>query len=197
MKKIFFAALAFLTLGITFVWACFNSDPSSILNNNSIPITGGNGACLIQIHIPGWTMLDEILDAIDADAVFAASFPFTLNLTFSGFVNDDGSHDTEIKRLILFYYSLNGEWTVLQDIKNPSFSVVSDSAMALWGRHCIPNSLGYSTGKPILIVPYFATDKNESFDLAAFLADKKSLASAKNAGAPRIALVVQDNQIAY
>lgn len=197
MKRIFFAALAFVTLAFTSLWACFNDDPGSNLNNNSVTITDGDGG-ILNIVIPGWGEIHDWEDTdFNADVTIGASFPYTLNLSFSGFVNDDGSSDTAIKRLVLFYYSKNGEWTVLQDIKNPSFNAVTDVAAALFGRHCIPSALGYTQNEVIPVVPYFATASNESFDLQSFLTRKKLLSAAESVQAPRIALVVQNNRIAH
>ncbi|MBE6367911.1 MAG: hypothetical protein E7052_08415 [Lentisphaerae bacterium] len=197
MKKIFYSIFTFFVLSLGSVFACFNSDPSSNLINNSIPIVGNNGSILV-IKFSGWSLIDDIMDMLEeADVFLGVSFPYTLNIAFSGFINDDGTPDVEVNRLILFYYSKNGEWTILRDVKNPSFTVVNDSAMALWGHHSIPSSLGYKKGNMILIVPYFATKQNESFDLSAFLANKKSILAAKNVNAPRIGLIVQDNRVAH
>lgn len=197
MKKIFFAALAFVTLAFTSLWACFNDDPSSNLNNDPVTITGGGGE-IIYIVVPGWGKIHKLENTdFNADVTIKASFPYTLNVSFSGFINDDGSSDTVIKRLILFYYSKNGEWTVLQDIKNPSFNAVNDVAAALFGRHCIPSALGYTQNEVIPVVLYFATASNESFDLQSFLTRKKLLSAAESVQAPRIALVVQNNRIAH
>ena len=200
MKKIFFLILAFLTLAMTSAWACFNSDPSSILNNTPVVIAGTDGS-MIEIEMPGWDFEFEIkFPTLQIAASAMISFPYTLNMAFSGFINDDGSEDRNIKRLILFYYSTNNEWTVLRDIKNPSFSVVNDSRKAIFGRHCIPGTLGFSgQNNAILLVLYFETDNHESFDLANFLANKKLLEAPTIVDVPVIALGVgpQVNRVAH
>ena len=196
MKKILFTVLAFITLTFASLLACFNNDPSSNLNNDSRRITDNDGG-IIGVVVPGWGKIPGWESEFDADVTIGASFPYTLNVSFSGFVGDDGSSDTAVKRLILFYYSTSGEWTVLKDIKNPSFTVVSDASAALFGRHCIPSAMGYAKGKVIPIVLYFASENNESFNLQTFLANKKQLSAAATVKAPRIALVVQNNRIAH
>ena len=188
--------LAFFALALSLALACFNSDPGSILKNDPIVIPGGGGS-FITIVSPGWGQWDGPAVSFSADVTMSAAFPYTLNFAFSGFVNEDGTADTDIKRIILFYYAPHGEWTILRDIKNPSFTVVTDTSKALFGRHCIPSALGYSKGSAIPVVPYFASENNESFDLEAFLAAKHSLGAASAVNALTIALVVSDNRIAH
>ena len=194
MIKILFPLFTFIFLTLANTWACFNSDPSSNLDNKAV-VVGGTGGSIYYVDMPGWSYLQK-LPVFKADVAMNASFPFTLKLAFSGFINDDGTPDNDIKRMILFYFSFDG-WTVLRDIKNPSFDVTGDVPKAIFGHHCIPNSLGYPDGSTIMIAVYLATDNNASFDLAEFLNNKTSLSAANECGALTIGLVVKNNKIAY
>ncbi len=214
MKFKLISLLAVILLGAAAVFACFDSDPNSLLGNDSTTVTGGGGSAVDISYTKdswdsqgwlaqflGWKDFVEKLTVIKPEAVIRASFPFTLNLSFSGFINDDGTQDTgKITRLALYYYSKSGEWMVLQDIQNPQYSIVSDaeSTRALFGRHTVASPLGYAEGEYIPVVFYFKTMTHESFNLTDFLTYRKYLGAPNFAeGANVLALMVKDNRNPY
>lgn len=193
MRKVFLSILCFFTFCFGLLFACFNDDPSSHLGNFRTFIEGAG-----TVTAPGYSIWEgESVSGFRPDLTLLASFPFTLNIAFPGFVNNDGTPDTQIVRAILFYYSQKDGWIALKDIRNPVFQIVSDLPLPVFGRHCIPSNLGYARMKPIPVVIYFETKNNASFDLAQFLARRKSLDAANELKAPIIALIANNNRIAH
>ena len=199
MKKLILSLLCFFSLSLGVLFGCFNDDPSSFLRNETTHIPNAG-----DISTPEWSIVEEERyeflqpEGFKVDLLITASFPFTINIAFSGFINQDGTPDTDVVRMILFYYAGQGVgWTVLRDIRDPKFSVVSDTPLPLFGYHCIPSSMGYRRGKVIPIVIYFETKNNRSFDLERFLAHSKDISAANNTVAPAIGLLVNDNRIAH
>lgn len=192
MKKI----LCVLTLLAALIcMACFNSDPNSMLKNTGHTIVTGGGGSVVIIGPPGKKPESDLA----ISAAIDASFPFTVNTSFTGFVNDDGTADTDVVQLIIFYYDKTGGWQVLKEINNPRYTVVSDAARALFGRHTVTGPLGYLPGEFIPVVFYFRSSSGtEAFDLSLFLKKKKNLYAPNLVeGAAVLALNVVDNRVAY
>ena len=216
MKRIFSIALTALLFAGAVVFACFDSDPDSLLGNNTSTITGGNGSTvdITYNRLPGFDPDDwiSVIPPVDEQnklthivpaAVIQTAFPFTLNIAFSGFIDERGQQVTdEIGRLTLYYYSVSGEWMVLKDIENPAYEIVSEAgkSRALFGRHTIPSPMGYSAGQYIPVVFVFQTKSGRyiSFDLNAFLSRRKYLGAPNYAaGANVLAVLVRDNTKPY
>lgn len=217
MKRILTFALAALFCAAVAVYACFDSDPDSLLDNDTTTITGGNGSTvgIATPILPGWNP-DEWLDKweeyqneqekltkIKPSAATQTAFPFTLNLAFSGFIDEVGQQVTEeISRLTLYYYSKSGEWMVLKDIENPAYEIVSEAgkSRALFGRHTIPSPMGYTAGEYIPVVFYFRTKSGRysSFNLGQFMNYRRYLGAPNFAeGANVFAVIVRDNTKPY
>ncbi len=201
MKK-FLTLLLTLCATITLL-ACFNSDPNSRLHNERQTITGGNGM-LLGVLSPAWAerlawLSGQLGGELEPAAVINASFPLTLNVAFEGFVSDDGSCDTDIVQLAIYYYDKTAGWTCLKNIVNPKYSVVCNDARPLWGRHTFTGSLGYKVGEYIPVVLYFRSRSGaESFNLESFLSKREFRgAPAFAEGASVLALLIKDNAIAY
>lgn len=175
------------------VFACFNSDPSSMLQNTAQTVSIGGGG-QVDIFALKWS---EPYD--DAAVVIDAAFPLTLNISFTGFVADDGTADTDIVQLVIFYFDKTAGWQVLKKINDPRYTVVSDSARALFGRHTITGPLGYEKGEYIPVVFYFKSSSGaEAFDLEAFLANRSRRdAPSSVEGAVVLGLKVSGNRIAH
>ena len=217
MKRLFTIALTALLFAGAVVFACFDSDPDSLLGNDTSTITGGNGSTVDITHgrLPGFDVggwLDqweeyqneqEKLTKIKPAAAVLTAFPFTLNLAFSGFIDEVGQQVTEeIGRLTLYYYSKSGEWMVLKDIEKPAYEIVSEAgkSRALFGRHTIPTPMGYSAGEYIPVVFYFQTKSGRysSFPLGQFLNRRRYLGAPNFAeGANVLAVIVRDNTKPY
>ncbi len=215
MKKILSVILAILCCCVS-VFACFDKDPDSALGNDVTTVTGGNGSIIDIPHsrLPDFDSddwLDQFIPPAEAEkftkivpaGVIQTAFPFTLNLAFSGFIDESGEQVTsKITRLTLYYYSKSGSWMVLEDIRNPQYEIVSEAekSRALFGRHTIPSPMGYSAGEYIPVVMYFETSGGQyrSFDLNAFLAYRKYLGAPNFApGANVLAILVIDNSKPY
>ena len=201
MKK-FLTLLLTLCVTVTLL-ACFNSDPNSLLQNEAQTIvTGGGGVINIFNSIWGdsrfWLELQKGKE-LEPAAVINASFPLTLNVAFSGFVKEDGSADTDIDLLTIYYFDKTAGWIALKSIANPRYTVVCDDARPLWGRHIFTGPLGYKTGEYIPVVVYFRSRSGtESFELEKFLS-KWYMRGAPNyvEGASVLALRISGNAIAY
>lgn len=174
--------------------ACFDNDPGSNTGNPSVTISGGHGET-VDITFPGIVLPDDIIikppitwppwmlpdDDPRKDYQYAlrlkAAFPLTLNVSFSGFLDDEGEQVTEpITRMCLLYFSTAGKWTILKDIKNPQYTVIgdADNKRALFGRHTIASPLGYKTGESLPVLLYFRTVNYENFSLTSVLASDYS-----------------------
>lgn len=179
MKTFLVCTFALLIAGFH-LFACFLEDPMSNTANPSVTITGGNGSSAdvtvpggnhsgTVIVNPGWQVdPDDPRDDYSYALTVDAAFPLTLNVSFSGFLDEAGEQvDEPITRMCLLYFSTAGRWTILTDIKNPPFTVVGDAEnkRALFGRHTIPSSLGYSVGEGMPILLYFRTENYENFSL--------------------------------
>ena len=216
MKKLFTFALAALFAAALAVYACFDTDPDSLLGNDTVTIFGSHGSSLDIgfVVIPGFNPDDWVgqippvseqnkLIHVKPVSAIETAFPFTLNIAFSGFLDEQGRQvDEEIGRLTLYYYSKSGEWMVLRDIVNPEYEIVSDAekTRALFGRHTIPSPMGYAAGEYIPIVFYFETVSGSysSFDLDEMMSRRKYLGAPNFAtGANVIAVVVRDNTKPY
>ena len=174
--------------------ACFDNDPGSNTGNPSVTISGEHGET-VDITFPGIVLPDDIIikppitwppwmlpdDDPRKDYQYAlrlkAAFPLTLNVSFSGFLDDEGEQVTEpITRMCLLYFSTAGKWTILKDIKNPQYTVIgdADNKRALFGRHTIASPLGYNTGESLPVLLYFRTASYENFSLTSVLASDYS-----------------------
>lgn len=170
--------------------ACFDSDPGSNTSNPTATIGGEHGDT-VDIGIPGTPLPPDVVvrppitwppwmlpdDDPRKDYQYAlrlkAAFPLTLNVSFSGFLDDEGEQVTEpITRMCLLYFSTAGKWTILKDVKNPQYTVIGDAdkKRALFGRHTIASPLGYNTGESLPILLYFRTASYENFSLTSVLA---------------------------
>ena len=172
------AGLAALFVMSGTCWACFGSDPTSGTGNPATTITGGGGSTT-DVIIPGQIREDPFYgwDIPDNGNEYAltisAAFPLTLNVSFSGFVDDSGNEVTEpITRMCVIYFSTSGEWIILKDIKNPAYTVIgtAENKRALFGKHTIPSALGYASGEAMPVLLYFKSANYENFDLAEVLA---------------------------
>ena len=179
MMSIIFAAAFFAAATCL---ACFDEDPGSNTGNPSTTISGASGSTTdttiggsswgsIPIEHPSWPA-DPNENNEYALAV-ECSFPMTLNVSFSGFLDDGGEQVTEpITRMCLLYFSTAGKWIILKDIRNPQFTVVTDAdgQRALFGKHTLTSSLGYTAGQTLPILLYFRTENYENFSLDDVLA---------------------------
>ncbi len=212
MKKFLTFALALLFAAALAVYACFDSDPDSLLGNSTTTITGGNGSSIDvgYVELPGFNSgewLEKFPDVNEQNklrhvkpvSAIETAFPFTLNLAFSGFLDEQGRQvDEAIGRMTLFYYSKSGGWMILRDIVSPQYEVVSDAekTRALFGRQTIPSPLGYADGDYIPVVFYFETASGNyaSFDLDEMMSRREFLGAVNFApGANVLAIVVRDN----
>ena len=164
------AGLAALFVMSGTCWACFGSDPTSGTGNPATTITGGGGSTT-DVVIPGQIREDPFYgwDIPDNGNEYAltisAAFPLTLNVSFSGFVDDSGNEVTEpITRMCVLYFSTSGKWIILKDIKNPAYK------RALFGKHTIPSALGYASGEAMPVLLYFKSANYENFSLDEVLA---------------------------
>ena len=174
-----FAGLAALFVMSGTCWACFATDPTSGTGNPATTITGGGGSTT-DVVIPGhiWDQnTDARWDIPDNGNEYAltirAAFPITLNVSFSGFVNDSGDEVTEpITRMCVLYFSTSGKWIILKDIKNPAYTVIgtAENKRALFGKHTIPSALGYASGEAMPVLLYFKSANYENFSLDEVLA---------------------------
>lgn len=180
MMSIIFAAVFFAAATCL---ACFDEDPGSNTGNPATTIPGEHGSSTdttiggnswgstIITH-PSWPEDDPNENNEYALAV-ECSFPVTLNVSFSGFLDDGGEQVTEpITRMCLLYFSTAGKWIILKDIRNPQFTVVTDAdgQRALFGKHTLTSSLGYTAGQTLPILLYFRTENYENFSLDDVLA---------------------------
>lgn len=210
MKK-FFLGLVVLFMAALGVLACFDSDPDSLLENDTTIIYGGGGSTIdVYTRVPvGFiegdflktfllpSAMEEKLQTIVPAGAMKTAFPLTLRVSFSGFVDAQGEQVTEpVTRMCLLYYATSGQWTVLKEVVSPEYEVVStaDQPRALFGRYSIPSPLGYADGEFIPVLLYFETENYASFDLDELLA-LKNYPGAPNfvAGANVLAVVVMDN----
>ena len=203
MKKIIAFFALFLTA--TTLLACFNSNPGKLLGNTSQTMVSENGGQVTVTSQPWgssgteWEWLDSQKGLeIEPTAVIDTSLPLTINLEFSGFVNDDGSADTDIVQLAIYYFDKTAGWTALKVINNPSYPVITDTPKALFGRHTVTGPLGYNKDEYIPVVFYFKSRSGkESFPLVAFLELRHYRAAAPFLGISVLALRIRDNHIAY
>lgn len=172
------AGLAALFVMSGTCWACFGSDPTSGTGNPATTITGGGGSAT-DVVIPGQIREDPFYgwDIPDNGNEYAltisAAFPLTLNVSFSGFVDDSGNEVTEpITRMCVLYFSTSGKWIILKDIKNPAYTVIgtAENKRALFGKHTIPSALGYAGGEAMPVLLYFKSANYENFSLDEVLA---------------------------
>ena len=189
--------------------ACFDSNPDSVLEFENTTLVGGGGSMIEIPHQPSpgfdaesWLSQfqppaeSEKLTKIEPAAAIRAATPYTLNLTFSGFIDAQGGTSGEtITRMTLFYYAKGGGWTILADIQNPGFVAIDEKARPLFGRNTIPNRLGYSAGEYIPVVIYFENSAGQSsFDLDTFLSYRQYLGAPNYVtGAQVVAIVVTGN----
>ena len=173
-----FAGLAALYVMSGTCLACFGSDPTSGTGNPATTITGGGGSTT-DVVIPGQIREDPFYgwDIPDNGNEYAltisAAFPLTLNVSFSGFVDDSGNEVTEpITRMCVLYFSTSGKWIILKDIKNPAYTVIgtAENKRALFGKHTIPSALGYAGGEAMPVLLYFKSANYENFSLDEVLA---------------------------
>lgn len=215
MRRILTIGLIALLFVGAVVFACFDSDPDSLLGNDMSIVTGKHGSYLEIPHFTwpdrekwleqwkAWKTEQEKMTTIKPADALQTAFPFTLNISFSGFLDDRGQQVTEeIVRLTLFYYSKSGEWMILKDIKDPAYEIVSEGgkSRALFGRHTIPTPMGYNEGEYIPVVFYFQTKSGNynSFSLNDFLDKRKNLGAPNYAeGANVLAIIVCDNSKPY
>ena len=105
--KYMLACVAALFVAIGSVFACFVEDPTSSTSNPSASIVGGDGSSS-DITIPGGNHSGEIIvnpgwqvDPDDPRDDFSyaltvdAAFPLTLNVSFSGFLDEAGEQVDE------------------------------------------------------------------------------------------------------
>ena len=172
------AGLAALFVMSGACWACFSSDPTSGTGNPATTIPGGGGSTT-DVIIPGQIREDPFYgwDIPDNGNEYAltisAAFPLTLNVSFSGFVDDSGNEVTEpISRMCVLYFSTSGKWIILKDIKNPAYTVIgtAENKRALFGKHTIPSALGYASGEAMPVLLYFKSENYENFSLDDVLA---------------------------
>ena len=172
------AGLAALFVMSGACWACFSSDPTSGTGNPATTIPGGGGSTK-DVIIPGQIREDPFYgwDIPDNGNEYAltisAAFPLTLNVSFSGFVDDSGNEVTEpISRMCVLYFSTSGKWIILKDIKNPAYTVIgtAENKRALFGKHTIPSALGYASGEAMPVLLYFKSANYENFSLDEVLA---------------------------
>lgn len=172
------AGLAALFVMSGTCWACFGSDPTSGTGNPATTITGGGGS-ITDVIIPGQIREDPFYgwDIPDNGNEYAltisAAFPLTLNVSFSGFVDNSGNEVTEpITRMCVLYFSTGGKWIILKDIKNPAYTVIgtAENKRALFGKHTIPSALGYASGEAMPVLLYFKSANYENFSLDEVLA---------------------------
>lgn len=172
------AGLAALFVMSGTCWACFGSDPTSGTGNPATTITGGGGSTT-DVVIPGQIREDPFYgwDIPDNGNEYAltisAAFPLTLNVSFSGFVDDSGNEVTEpITRMCVLLFSTSGKWIILKDIKTPAYTVIgtAENKRALFGKHTIPSALGYASGEAMPVLLYFKSANYENFSLDEVLA---------------------------
>lgn len=160
MKR-FYAILTGLLLfaAALAVFACFDDDPNSKLKNFNASITGGDGSST-DVELPG----QEQANPDGYAAVVAVSYPVTLNISFSGFLDGGYPDPHPITRMCLLVYS-GGRWIILHDVKNPQYEVVTeaDELRALFGRYTIPHPMGTIS---LFVLFYFENSNGKkSFDL--------------------------------
>ena len=195
----------FFAAGVSF--ACFVSDPSSNTNNPTTTIIGENGSSTGttigggststggNVWYPGWG--DDPEDSYEYALSVETSFPVTLNINFSKFLDENGEEVSEpVTRMCILYFSPEGKWIIYKEIKNPEFTVISDDVedeRALFGKHTITSSLGYKNGETLPILLYYRTENYENFNLSEILSSK----SPKPLNNTVIALVVKDNSTPF
>ena len=182
LLKMILATLVAVIVATATCFACFDSDPGSNTDNptNTIPgdngsdvdvtIGGGSAWSEIEVDHPGW---GDIQDEFEYAMKVECSFPVTLNLSFSGFLNSSGQPvKAPVTRMCLLYFSTAGKWIILKDIQNPKFAVVTDAEgqRALFGKHTLTSPLGYTAGQTLPIMLYFRSANYENFSLDEVLA---------------------------
>lgn len=207
IKRLVFSLLMGISLGAT---ACFDVNPGQIIMPHRITIVGTSGSIVEVQHqqSPGFSASDwlsqftppaedERLTKIVPTAVIRTATPFTLNISFSGFLSSQGEQaDEEVTRATIFYYAKGGGWTILRDIKNPGFVVIDDEKpRPLFGKNTIPNQLGYTAGEYIPVVVYFENSAGQSsFNLNTFLSYRRYLGAPNfTSGVQVLAIVVSGN----
>lgn len=191
MMSILFAAVFFAAATC---FACFNEDPESNTGNSPVTIQGEDGA-QTDVSVDGGTFerlhpwppapspdppapLPWPYPDLEFASTLECSFPMTLSIGFSGFLTASGEQVTEpVTRMCLLYFSTAGEWTVLKDIRNPQFTVVTDAddRKALFGKHTLKSSLGYGVGQILPVMLYFSTENYENFPLEFVLQSKEAV----------------------
>lgn len=197
MKKMLLTVFMFCCF---MAFACFDSDPDSYVGQETVTITGENGS-IVSIQTGANMVLHPISwkDQQPAAVTIPTGFPYTLNVNFSGFINQKGEKYNTVTYMAVYYYDQKNGWTLLKEIANPKFTVVDESGKlrALFGRHTLPSSLGYSKGQHIPVVIYFKGGDYSSFSLDVFLRLRRKISAASIAGAQVLAYQVEDNIIPY
>lgn len=214
-KKIAFIVCGFL-LSASICFACFDDDPDSGLWDVPVVIEGEDGSTTDIDYVGNVTVFEDPSSDPDPDplpfpfpfpfpdveetgnsyaTIIQASFPITLQLSFSGFLSSSGTQVSEpITRMCILYFSRDKRWIIYKEIRNPQFEVISSNAeelRALFGKHTIPHSLGYSEGEALPILIYFESENHSSFNLNMVLGSKNPKPIDKQV----IAIVVKNNKI--
>ena len=153
--KYMLACVAALFIAISSVYACFVADPTSSTSNPSASIVGGNGSSSdvtipgenhpgTVVENPGWQVdPDDPRDDYSYALTVDAAFPLTLNVSFSGFLDEAGEQvDEPITRMCLLYFSTAGRWT--SDIRPArecqyfSISGLRIMKISIWKRCLLP-----------------------------------------------------------
>lgn len=166
MKK--FLVIAMLLAAAAALLGCFDDDPFAGAETGGTSVTGAGGT-ITGIYYPGVAGVNPYGFA----AVSQVSFPVTLSINFSGFVDGQGQAVTEpITRMSLLYFSTAGRWVVLRDIRNPQFDVICapDETRTLFGQRTITSAMGYRASEIMPVLVYFSTANYQNFDLASVLA---------------------------
>lgn len=198
-KKITFIFCGFL-LSATICLACFDDDPDSGLWDAPEVIEGEDGSTIdVNIgggnitHFEGTGPWEDVEGTENSYATtIEASFPLSLQLSFSGFLNYWGSHVSEpITRMCILYFSKDKRWIIYKEIRNPKFKVIyeDDELRALFGKYAISHPLGYSEGEPLPILIYFESEHYKSFTLDSVLDSKNPKPIDKQV----IAIIVKNN----
>lgn len=165
--------LAVFVLGLCLsVSACFFSTPGAYVGVTQVTHGGGSGGgtWVEKVYLEEPPMEPDPFAGLKAflEALYniilqgAQSFPMTFNTEFTGFA--DGSRVT---RACLLYLNREGYWVILQDIKNPSWEVVSNTGQgrALFGKMSVPSSCGYHFGEVLALRTYYKSATQETFNL--------------------------------
>ncbi len=172
LKKTLLVLLAVFSLNLS-TMACFYDDPSAYIGTQTIVNAGGEGdgawmenwdiSKALQDFWAGFAeAIARILEAYGILVQTAQSFPMTLNTEFTGFA--DGSRVT---RACLLYLNRDGYWIILKDIQNPVWDIATNTgkSRALFGKNCVPSSMGYKFGEVLTIRTYYKSDTQETFNL--------------------------------